>query len=143
MLLLFHGRHSFNSHLFKYMCNTIAYNGSTCYTISRFFGKLATCQPKAISWRRLKPLQITCVPGLPSQLRPKKPPIFAIMRTASSSVGGCSGGIDFFSVTQQSACHSCSCNTTSQDTSGFSSDSSFIHNNFQATTEYTASAFFK
>jgi hypothetical protein len=57
--------------------------------------KWRSFQVAAISCNRCSPHQIVFTPGLPSPLRPKKPPRLAIIRTAACKDGGVSGGIGF------------------------------------------------
>lgn len=52
------------------------------------------------------PSQIALGPGLPSDLRPNKPPKLATSRTISPSGGGSGGGF-FRCATIQAACHLC------------------------------------
>lgn len=49
--------------------------------------ELLTCSQWAKSCRRCQPRQMAVMPGSPSDLRPKKPPSWAIQRTAWRTVG--------------------------------------------------------
>lgn len=71
------------------------------------------------SIRRRKPVQIAWMPGSLSPLRPRKPPSAATMRTASRTLGTCSGnGRGRFEPTMKSAFHSSSSSTAVQGRSG-------------------------